>query len=209
MKYTKMLGLAVIAVAALMAFVGASSASATVLCKTPPTGEGTTCPAGQAYGAGTTTHEVSEGAVTLTAGFKNIECSSSIIEVEIKNEGSATETPNGPVNKLTFENCNCAVTVLKDGTQEFHWVPGTTTGTITSTGSEVTASCSTIFGNVHCIYVTNGTDLGESTGGPEATVDITATIPRSATNSLCDEEAIWHGTYKVESPKPLYFAAHT
>lgn len=210
MKYVKMLGLAAVAATVLMAFVGASSASATVLCKVEPTGEGTTCPTGQAYPAGTTTHEVSEGAVKLTTTFKNIECSTSTIEVEITNEGSATETPKGPVNKLTFENCNCEVKVIKDGTQEFHWVSGSGSGTVTSTGSEITAKCSSIFGTVHCIYLTNETDVGTYTGGAEAKVDIQENeIPRLTTNSLCAEKAAWDGTYKVESPKPLWFAAHT
>jgi len=212
MKYVKMLGLAAVVVAALMALVGASSASATVLCKTPGTGSptGTTCPSGWAYTAGTTTHEVNEEKVTLTTTFKNIECKKSIIEVEIENEGSASETPKGPVKKLTFEECNCTVTVLKDGTQEFHWIEGTNNGTITSSGSEVTAICSSIFGTEHCIYVTENTDLGVSKGGAEATVEIAENdIPRLTTNELCAEKAAWDGKYKVESPKALYFTGHT
>jgi hypothetical protein len=55
MKYLKMLGLAAIAAAALMAFVGAGTASAAggVLCKVEGTSSGTTCPSGQAYTPGT------------------------------------------------------------------------------------------------------------------------------------------------------------
>jgi hypothetical protein len=114
------------------------------------------------------------------------------------------------VKTLTFEECNCEVKTIKDGTQEYHWVAGTNNGTITSTGSEVTANCSTVFGTVHCIYKTNATDLGVSTGGAPAKVDIEENdIPRLTTNALCDEEAKWDGHYKVESPNPLYFAAHT
>jgi hypothetical protein len=217
MKYVKTLGVAAVAAAALMAFVGASNASATVFCKTPPTTgggstTGTTCPEGWAYPAGTRNHEVNVGKVLLKTGFKNIECEGSTIRGEIQNEGSATETPKGPVEKLTFENCNCTVTVIQNGTQEFHWVPDTFNVTITSNGSQVTASCSTIFGTVHCIYVTENTDLGEITGsesGAAAVVHIHAVIPRQSTNGLCDEESVWEGTYKVEEPKPVYFAAHT
>jgi hypothetical protein len=209
MKYIKMLSLAAVAAAALLAIVGASSASATVLCKAEPTGVESTCPANQAYPAGTTTHEVNEGVVTLTTTFKNIECKKSEIEVEIEKEGGATETLTGPVKKLTFEECNCEVKTVADGTQEFHWV-SPKNGTITSTGSEVTAKCNTIFGTEHCIYVTNSTDVGLSTGGSPAKVDIESNeIPRLTTNELCAEEAKWDGHYKVESPNPLFFATHT
>jgi hypothetical protein len=214
MKYVKTLALAAVAAAALMAFVGASSASATVFCKAkpsePPTTTGTTCPANQAYPAGTTTHEVSEGAVHLTTSFQNIECKHSIIEVEIEKEGGAMEGLKGPVKKLTFEECNCSVAVLQGGTQEFRWEADTFNATITSSGGEVTATCSTIFGVEHCIYTTENTNVGKSTGGAEAKVDIEGNeVLRLPTSSLCAEQGNWHGTYKVESPKPLYFADHT
>jgi type 1 fimbria pilin len=209
MKYVKMLILAAVATAALMAFVGASSASATVLCKAEPTSAGTICPSGSAYGAGTRNHEVNVGVVKLDTGFKTIECKKSTIEGEIESEGSATETPKGPVRALTFEECNCEVKVLKNGTQEFHWITETKNGTLTSNGTEVTANCSTIFGNVHCIYVTNNGDTGEVTGGNPAITHVNESIERKTTNSLCDEESKWTGTYEVTSPKPLWFAAHT
>jgi hypothetical protein len=218
MKYVKTLALAVVAAAALMAFVGASSASATVFCKTQPTTgggstQGTTCPEGWAYPAGTRNHEVNVGNVLLKTGFKNIECEESTIKGAIKNEGSATETPNGPVETLTFGKCNCSTTVLLNGTQEFHWIPDTFNATITSNGSTVTANCSTIFGTVHCNYVTEHTDLGEITGSANgstaAVVHIHAELPRESTSGLCDEEAFWEGTYEVKEPKPVWFAAHT
>lgn len=214
MKYVKTLGVAALAAAALLAFVGASSASATVFCKAkpsePPTTTGTTCPANQAYTAGTTTHEVNKEPVHLTTAFQNIECNHSIIEVEIENEGGAMEAVKGPVKKLTFEECNCSVTVLKGGTQEFRWEADSFNARITSTGGEVTVLCNTIFGKEHCIYTTNVTEVGKATGGEEAKVDIEGNeVLRLPTSELCSEEGNWHGTYKVESPKPLYFADHT
>jgi len=219
MKYIKMLGLAAVALVALMAFVGASSASATVFCKTEPNLTGTkgeTCPKGWAYPAGTKNHEVNVGKVTLSTSFKTIECEESTIKGEIENEGSATETPKGPVSQLTFtKNCNCTVTVIKKGTQEFHWVPDTFNVRIISDGAETTVLCSTIFGTVHCIYVTEHEDIGEITGGetakekPAALVHINATTPRSPTQAICDEEAHWTGTYEVKEPQPVWFAKGT
>jgi len=211
MKYVKMLGLVVAAAAALMAFVGASTASATVLCKTQGTGSptGTTCPEGWAYPAGTTIHAVSEEKPVLTTSFKTIECGSSTFSVITDNEGSATETVKAHADNLTFAECNCEVKVIKEGTVEIHWIEGTHNGTLTANGDEVTASCSTIFGNVHCIYVVENTDLGTLTGGAEATADITATIPRLSTSGLCAETAVWHVKYRVTSPTPLFVTGHT
>jgi hypothetical protein len=214
MKYVKMLGLAAVAAAALMAFVGASTASATVLCKTPGTGEptGTTCPAGWAYEKGTAIHAVNEGTATLTTSFLDITCNKSTVQGSTDNEGSASETVTGSITTLTFEECNCEVKVLAAGTLEVHWISGTHNGTLTSKNAEVTATCSTIFGKVHCIYSTpaTGTDLGTATGGNPATMDISsADIPRLSTNSLCDTTANWDANYSVTSPAPLYVTGHT
>lgn len=225
MKYVKMLGLAAIAAAALMAFVGASTASATVLCKTEGTGTptGTTCPPGQAYEGGTTIHAVLDpetGPAKLVTSFKTIECEESTVSVVTRNEGSATETVIGDVEepeeggkkvpKLTFGKCNCEVNVLKGGSLEIHWIEGSHNGTLTSSEGEVTITCSTVFGNVHCIYKTNATDLGKLTGGPMATMDIEkSSIPRLTTNALCSEKAEWSAKYTVTSPEPLYVTGHT
>jgi hypothetical protein len=218
MKYVKMLGLAAVAAAALMAFVGASTASATVLCNVEPTEgssnatKGTVCPSGHAM-EGVAIHAVLDpgtGAAKLTTAFKNIECNKSTVEGTTGAEGDATHTVSGTISTLTFEECNCTVTVLKKGTLEVHWIADTFNGTLTSSGAEVTASCSTIFGTVHCIYATNATDLGVATGGNPATMDIeSADIPRLPTSGLCDESANWDAKYEVTSPKPLYVAAHT
>jgi len=211
MKYVKMLGLAAIAAAALMAFVGASSASATVLCKTEGTGPptGTTCPALQAYGAGTEIHAVNTTTVKLDTTFKTVECTGSTIKGSTSNEGGPTETVTGPEGELTFTGCNCTVNVLKAGTLEIHWIEGTHNGTITSNGSEVTVNCSTIFGNVHCIYVTENDSIGDLTGGNPAIFHSTAVIKRKKTDSICAEQSTWTATYEVTSPKPLYVAGHT
>ena len=101
MKYVKTLSLAAVAAAALMAFVGASTASATVLCKTPGTGSptGTVCPAGEAYPKETEVHAVSEGNVVLTTGseFTEITCKKGTVIGKAGDEGSATETVTGSV----------------------------------------------------------------------------------------------------------------
>jgi hypothetical protein len=210
MKYVKMLGLAAVAAAALMAFVGASTASATVLCKT--TG-GTTCPANQAYPAGTEIHAINVGNVTLTTTFKNIVCEESTVTGSTDNEGGASETVVGSISELTFPNakCNCEVKVLAKGKLEIHWIEGTDNGTLTAKEQEITAECSTIIGKVHCIYATGaGTHIGVFTGGADPVMHAEENnIPRLATSSACAEKAHWDATYTVTSPQPIYVAGHT
>lgn len=217
MKYFKMLSLAVVAVGVLMACVGSPAASATVLCKVEPTEgspatKGTVCPAGQAYPAGTEMRAVlAPGTVgKFTTSFKTIECKSTEGVGVTQNEGSATETVRGTGTKLTLGECNCETKVLKIGTGEAHWIADSFNAQLTSNGSEITVVCSTIFGNVHCIYVTNNSQAGIATGGNPATVDVEGVeIPRLTTSPLCSEEARWDAKYEVTSPKPLYAAAHT
>jgi len=215
MKYVKMLGLAAVAAAALMAFVGASSASATVLCKTTPTGTPATCPPGQAYEAGTEIHAVNVGTVKLDTTFKNVECSGSTVKGFTTNEGGPTETVDGNEvgAALTFTGCNCTVNVLKPGTLEIHWIEGTHNGTLTSNEAEVTVSCSTVFGTVHCIYATTNDSIGDLTASATSTsaaiFHSTAVINKKPTNALCSEESTWTATYEVTSPKPLYVAKET
>lgn len=207
MKSLKMLGLAAVAAAALMAFVGSGTASATILCKVEATGG--SCPEGQAYPEKTTVeaHLVTGTVAKLETSFKTIECKKSATKGETGTEEANELT--GPEGTLTFEECNCEVKVLKAGTVSTEWIEGTNNGTQRSTGSESTTTCSTIFGSVHCIYVTEKTDLGTLTGGSPAKVDANATIPRLTTNGLCAEKSQWKAEYEVTAPKPLYVSQRT
>jgi len=195
MKYLKMLGLAAVAACALMAFVGAGSASATTL-----TCSGlTTCP------TGTVLHAVSEGHATLHPIIGDIQCNSTV-QGKITSTGSSTTTTVGGIETLTFTGCTNGATVhtLKAGNLELH-VTGTDVGTVTSTGAEVTVEA---FG-FHCIFSTNATDIGTFTGsnktGKAATLDIVATIPRTGGRSgaFCGSTAQWTGSYEITKPNPL------
>jgi len=197
MKYIKMLGLAAVAAAALMAFVGAGTASATQL-----TGAG-----GAVLGVGTEIKAENEGKVILDPPFGAIECSVSNVAGSVTNAGSSTTTVSGSIATLTFSSCNATVTVLKKGTLEIHTQSGSANnnGTLTSSGAEVTVQ----FLGTHCIFSTNNTDLGTVTGsattGGNATLDISATIPRTGGSSgaFCGSTAAWTGAYKVTSPATL------
>jgi hypothetical protein len=207
MKYIKMLGLAAVAAAALMAFVGASTASATQL----------TDGSGNVLGVGTEIKAENEGKVILDPPFGAIECSVSNVAGKVTNAGGSSTTVVGEIETLTFSSCNATVTVLKKGTLEIHTTfestDGTShqktnsdgNGTLTSSGAEVTVQ----FFGTHCIFATNNTDLGTVTGsantGGNATLDISATIPRTGGSSgvFCGSTAAWTGAYKVTAPSPL------
>lgn len=194
MKYVKMLGLAAIAAAALMAFAG--PASATIL----------TNGAGAQLGVGTVIHGNAEGTVTLHPPIGDIECGTSTVGGTIGNAGSASTTVSGNLSTLTFGNCNATVTVLKKGSLEVHTKTASAdgNGTLTSNGAEVTV----VFAGFHCIFTTSNTDIGTVTGSKTkaATLDIEATIPRTGGSSgvFCGSTAQWTGSYAVSSPATLY-----
>jgi hypothetical protein len=204
MKHLKMLCLAAVAAAALIP----SIASATEL----------TSPAGTRLPVGTTIHAVNEGTVVLTTSFKNIECKESTILATTTNETGSRIAANIFVDQegalthpeFTLKSCNCEVKVLKGGSIEIDGFFGGGNGTFISSGWEVTASCSTIFGTVHCLYSTNitgntlGTLTGSTTTGATATLDIEGRdIPRLATSALCAEKAAFDAKYQVDNPDTL------
>jgi hypothetical protein len=196
MKYVKMLGLAACA-AALMAFVVAGTASATVL-----TGAG-----GSTLGTGTAISSEAEGTTTLHPPIGDISCTGSTVAGEVTNAGGASETVKGPISSLTFSGCNAEVVVLEPGSLEIHTKTASAdnNGTLTSSGAKVTVT----FVGFHCIFTTSSTDIGTVTGsattGGAATLDIEATIPRTGGRSgaFCGSTAAWTGSYKVTSPNPL------
>jgi hypothetical protein len=203
MKYIKMLGLAAVAAAGLMTFVGVGTASAATL----------TSPANTVVPVGTLIKAENEGKVVLDPPFGAIECSNSIVEGKVTNAGGVvggvTQTVKGEIITLDFTVCNATVTVLKKGTLEIHSL-GNGNGTLTSNGAEVTVS----FVGTHCIYRTGDiftdTDLGTVTGSAttkgNATFHIKATIPRvgGLSGLFCGSGAEWTGAYKVTSPNPLF-----
>jgi hypothetical protein len=177
------------------------SAEETVLC----TEKSLSCPGGKTDGVGTEikTSLVSGTKSILTNSFKNIECNKSSINAKVTSTG---KTIGASIETLTFEECNCEVKAIKKGTLELKHIESTENATVTSAGTEVTTSCSTIFGTVHCIYATEGgTDLGPLEGGNPAKIKISkVNIPRLSTSAFCIEKGEWDAEYEVTSPKPLY-----
>lgn len=193
MKYAKILGLAALALAALMAFAG--TASATTL----------TSPSGTVY-----TGEIkseSEGSTSLKSSFiGTVTCSGSTVKGKVESHGTGV-TAAGKIAELTFSGCSGGSPtspVAKPGTLEVHGTTTTGNGTLTSNGAEVIVH-NTLAGT--CTFVTSNSDIGTLTGsnvtGGNATLDISGVAVRTNGSGFCGESATWSGSYKVTSPSTL------
>lgn len=193
MKYLRMLDLAAVVTMALMAFIGVSSASATVLCKTSSCTE--------TYGVGTEIVAAS-GHTQLTMAFGTATCTINELGGKTENTGSSSTTVRGRFTNVVLSSCNGLIRVLETGIFEIH--KGTSgNGTKTSRSLVITTE---LFG-VHCVFgtLTEGKTFGTVTGGSPATVDIKATLELKEGSSLfCGTTALWEGTSTVTSPNRLF-----
>jgi hypothetical protein len=207
MKHVKMLGIAAVAATALMAFVGAGTASATVLCST-----NTTPCTGTKYGVGTKveSHLRAGTEAVFTGGFATLKCTEAITSGEVTNAGSSTATVVVKITTLDFTGCNCTMTVLSNGELEVHYTSAGN-GTLTGKNSSVTMNCS----GVSCIFGTAaaGPTIGPTTGGATASIKAEAKLPYiagDASNFTCTLGSgtyTWNATYDVTKPAPLFVAA--
>jgi hypothetical protein len=190
MKYLKMLGLAAVAAMAMAAFT-AGSASATTL----EVGGKTTNASvliKSSLKAGTS------AVLRDTFGVSQNTCTVSEVEGDT-NSPFTGATVTGAVDKLTFSSCDKPVTVHSRGTLHISHVAGTTNGTVTSSGAQVTATGP--FGYLNCVTGA-GTHLGTLTGkaAGSAELAINATLN-------CGISAKWVATYVVNSPSGLGVSA--
>jgi hypothetical protein len=200
MKYVKMLGLAAVAAAALMAFIGAGTASATVLCSATET----PCSAANKWGL-VHIHLSSEGSTILKetgAGGETLDtCKSSTLTGDITNAGGSGVPVTGNVTALTWSECTWTTTTNTLGKISIDGpLTGTSNGTVTADAPiEVTISIP-FFGS--CVYgVKAGVSLGTLTEGKPATVDANAVAEKLSGSSItCPATANWTGSYTVTEP---------
>jgi hypothetical protein len=176
MKYLKMLGLAAVAAAALAAFLGAGTASATVICKNNLNTEKCSEP----YLKGTEGTASAEDSIKLLGPFSIIiaTCTESTVTGTQANNGGPTESVRSTLTSLTFSKCTHPITVVSPGTGSLQWISGTDNGTLTTSGTTVLVhEIPNIIGNPPtCAYVTSSTKMGTTTGGNPGTLDLAATI---------------------------------
>jgi len=204
MKYLKMIGLPAVAAMVLMAFVGAGTASATVLCSTNVA----PCPAGQKWPTGTelrfTVRPGGAGVWTTTSGEPFAKCPEGEIRGKITNSGSATETVQTSVEASGFtwpgaEECIKTVTV-EGGTLELHTIVGTNNATVTVSGFKITFN-TIFFGS--CTYgFGTGADFGDLTanGSGSAILDINTVFVKKEGGFICPESLKWTEQFTQEKP---------
>lgn len=196
MRTFKIYVIAAITAMALMAYMGAGSASATKLYS------GAT-----ALGAGTEILATSEGSslFTDTSASTIVTCGGIGLGAGVGNAGSSTTTVSGAAG-LGFGGCTSTTTAVENGSFEIHHIAGTKNGTLTASGFIVTIH---VFG-VECSYTAGaGTDLGTVTGSTttNATIDINAIVSKKAGGFLCPSTARWLTSLIVTSPSPLHVTA--
>jgi hypothetical protein len=203
-KHLKMLVPVVLAVIAAMAIVGASAASATVLCKT------NTTPCSEKYAVGT------EIKASLTSGTSakfvsnggelTYTCTGGALGGKIEAGGSSTETVRTslPTSSFSWSGCVWPMTAIKSGEMEVHWISGTTNGTVTAKGLEISVDTSAL-GAGFCTYAlwSEQPHIGVLTGGVTPTLHLSATLIRTS-GPICRTSLTWTATYTVTSPTPLY-----
>jgi hypothetical protein len=220
MKYMKMLGLAAVAALALMAVVGAGTASAAaVVCSTTGETANATCTTagskqvknGQAIDATLKPGTVAE----LTSTFDNVKCSTSTVAGQVTNGGTGA----GDIESMTFSSCTDSFggtcTADTSASSANKW-PATTTahqnnaetgekhdGNGTMTVTNITGKFSCPIGT--CRYTASSATT-TVTGGEPATVTATkVSLNREEVSSFgCSATATWSGTYTVTTPNSLW-----
>jgi hypothetical protein len=212
MKKLKTFGLLFVVGAALMATVGAGSASATetALCKAPTTFAGLPrCEPNHLYFAGQRIHAELEAGTRLVIPTPNgvVECGKSTID---GNTEQTTAKPLGVIiNVLNFGECEDAgepvdVEAIVKGTLDIEIIDlpvWTHNGTLTLTGTQIRILWT--FTGDECFYDPGHT--GVLTGGAMATIDWFGTLTKTGGNLGCPEgNANWNGAYTVTTPEPLW-----
>lgn len=190
MKYLKMLGLAAIAAMGLMAFVGASSASATTL-----SSEGKNLPAGTTILASLTgSAELKE-----TGGQVLDTCTAGTVHLVTANETGSSINTSGEVGITWGETgtaCTHTTDTIKGGTGSITYTSGLN-GTVVSSSAEVTVETA----GLSCIYGTasTGTTLGVLQGSTtaNATLEINVPVLKKGGAFLCPGSAVWKAKYVV------------
>jgi hypothetical protein len=191
-----MLAVAAVAAGALMALIGAGSASASVLCST------TTDPCTSPWANQSLDFSIASGGTAILkepgpGGAVLDTCNISTVKGTFTN-GNATITANGPVSQtnLTWGGCTKTTATTAGGTLEVHKIAGTSNGTVTGSGFKVTVL---VFGFIDCEYEPASTDLGKITEGKPASFQAVAIMVKTK-GFGCPENAEWTAAYTQTEP---------
>src|SRR3954466_9215778 len=218
-KLIATIGLAVTATLALTAFLGASTASATV-CST--TGTGAACTSGKAVAEGSTVVAKANGTIALTSGFINVTCDESEFVQKLGKDTGGGIT-HSLIIKLTIDHCHsnanqttesCTVVTTAATTS---WAAtasaiGAGQGKLVVSNVTMSFSCLAFGSNTKCNYsaatVGNGATpelvVTGSDTAPKVTASNVALTKEEGSGFLCSNTATWEGTYNVTSPASLW-----
>jgi hypothetical protein len=206
MKYVKMLGLAAVVAAALMAVVGVGTASATAVCKNEA------CTSKMIVGEEITA-SLKSSTAKLEAGFAEINCSTSTIAGKITNAGGSGVEVQGNVTGLTFGSCGTATVTVKE-TAGVKAKLGLTYTSGVNGSLKVTelVGVTVKVGSTECTYggeIKSGLTANGSTSPTTNATEVAkeAPIPKTGGGVLCANPSKWSAEYNVTSPSPLYAAA--
>lgn len=201
MKYAKMLGLAAVAAMALMAWVGAASASADVLCTENNT------PACAKPITSLVATQVGSAALKDTSGNVLDTCTGAETKGTVEKQGEGVE-PEGPITSLTWSGCTQTTKTLAPGrlkVETRETSPGVFVHTVTATGTEVTIS---VFGGLlDCVYGPGATplSLGDLTLGKPAILHINTVIPLIK-GSGCPATGRWEATFQITNHSEVWIS---
>lgn len=204
MRQLKILSLMIVAAAALMAIVAATTASATetALCKEKTTFAGVPiCQEKHLYGPGTKIHAVQETFMFIeTPMGEPVECEETTLQL---NTEETTAMPlKAKVEAFTFNKCGpYSVATTENGIVDIDIIDlpvWTHDGTLTFTGTKVKITTP----GKECIYSVGHS--GTLTGGAPATIDLRGTLTRVGGVNCPQGNGEWVAFYKVTSPDPLW-----
>jgi hypothetical protein len=188
MKHLKILGLSAVAVAALLAFLGAGSASATVLCKTAVN----PCPEGERWGTGT----LLDASSTDVVFYEGNTCPASTITA--KSTSSIGVAIPLAIEKLSFSTCTANTIVTTPGEMKIEWISGTNNGTIKDRLTKGTVSLASGLCGWQIGFNGEWFTSGKIKGGRPATIELEAPL-----FGTCPFASLL-GTYTVTAPESLY-----
>lgn len=195
MKQLKRIAMASVATAALAMTVSAGSASATTIEVEGVTQNKTVLiRLSLALGSSTT--------LARTDGSLANTCTDSKIRGWTGPASFTGTTVTTWANTLTFESCTRPVTVHQAGILHIEHIAGTTDGTVSSSGAEVTVGSP--FGTLNC-KTGSGVDLGRLTGsaGGWAYLHLNAVL----NCGFLVPSALWKGTYETTFAEGLGVSA--
>lgn len=202
MKHMKMLGLCLVGVMALMALVGAGTASATKLCsenKTP-------CPAGSTIASGTALKgQLRPGteAVFVTS-LLTVKCTESTIEGKTTSAGGgAGVNVKGEISSVTWKNCKSGSTSCTTTPLGLPWLSelsgASGNGTMTATKAAGKFTCT-----VTCEYEAASAATSVTGGNPAIVKANSVSFKKKGGSFLCPSTATWSSEYEITTPKPLF-----